>query len=121
MMGGLCLLLNGNMIGGVDRTKDGAGRFMFRVGKENEAKALARPGASAVEMGGRRFGGFVFVDAQACTSRALTAWVEMGLREGASEEVTRLLQSTIGNLRGGHHGGFYRKLLVRRHSFREHG
>jgi TfoX/Sxy family transcriptional regulator of competence genes len=79
MMGGLCLLMNGNMIGGVDRTKDGADRFMFRVGKENEAKALARPGASAVEMGGRRFSGFVFVDARACNSRALTAWVAMAL------------------------------------------
>jgi hypothetical protein len=67
------------MIGGVDRTKNGADRFMFRVGKANEAKALARPGASAVEMGGRRFGGFVFVDAKACASRALTAWVAMAL------------------------------------------
>ena len=79
MMGGLCLLVNGNMIGGVDRTKDGTDRFMFRVGKANEARALARPGASAVEMGGRRFGGFVFVDVKACASRALTAWVAMAL------------------------------------------
>lgn len=79
MMGGLCLLVNGNMIGGVDRTKVGADRFMFRVGKENEAKALARPGASAVEMGGRRFGGFVFVDAEACAPRALSTWVAMAL------------------------------------------
>ena len=79
MMGGLCLLVNGNMIGGVDQTKAGAGRFMFRVGKENEGKSLARPGASAVEMGGRRFGGFIFVDAEACTPRALTAWVAVAL------------------------------------------
>jgi hypothetical protein len=79
MMGGLCLLVNGNMIGGVDRTKDGADRFMFRVGKVNEAKALARPGATAVEMGGRRFGGFVFVDAKACASRALAAWIAMAV------------------------------------------
>jgi hypothetical protein len=79
MMGGLCVLVSGNMLGGVDRTKGGADRFMFRVGKANEAKALARPGASAVEMGGRRFGGFVFVDAEVCTPRALTAWVAMAL------------------------------------------
>jgi TfoX N-terminal domain len=79
MMGGLCLLVNGNMIGGVDQTKDGTDRFMFRVGKGNEAKALTRPGASTVEMGGRRFGGFIFVDAEACTPRALTAWVAMAL------------------------------------------
>ena len=30
MMGGLCFMLNGNMIGGADRTRDGVGRFMFR-------------------------------------------------------------------------------------------
>lgn len=33
MMGGVCFLLQGNMLGGADRTKDGAGRFMFRVGR----------------------------------------------------------------------------------------
>jgi|SoiMethySBSTD1v2_1073268.scaffolds.fasta_scaffold1140288_2 TfoX/Sxy family transcriptional regulator of competence genes len=79
MMGGLCLLVNGNMLGGVDRTKGGTGRFMFRVGKQNESKALARPGASAVEMGGRRIGGFVFVEAEACTPRALTDWIALAL------------------------------------------
>ena len=36
MMGGMCFLLNGNMIGGADRTKDGTGRFMFRIGKDND-------------------------------------------------------------------------------------
>lgn len=70
MMGGLCLLVNGNMVGGVDRTKDGTDRFMFRVGKENESRALKRRGAYVVELGGRRFGGFIFVDAEACTARA---------------------------------------------------
>ena len=79
MMGGLCLLLNGNMIGGVDRSKGGADRFMFRVGKENESQALARPGASVVELGSRRFGGFIFVDAEACTPRALATWIAMAL------------------------------------------
>ncbi len=79
MMGGLCLLVNGNMLGGVDRTRDGADRFMFRVGKENEPRALPRAGASVVEMGGRRLGGFVFVEAAACKPRALAAWVTMAL------------------------------------------
>jgi hypothetical protein len=79
MMGGLCLLVNGNMIGGVDRTKDGTDRFMFRVGKENESRALKRRGAYTVELGGRRLGGFIFVDAEACTPRALPGWVAMAL------------------------------------------
>ena len=77
MMGGLCLLVNGNMIGGVDRTRAGQDRFMFRVGKDNEAEALLRPGASIVEMGGRRLGGLVFVDADACDDDALKHWIAM--------------------------------------------
>ena len=36
---------HGNMIGGAHRTKDGEGRFMFRVGKDNAAEALTRKGA----------------------------------------------------------------------------
>lgn len=79
MMGGLCLLLNGNMLGGVDRAKSGGDRFMFRVGKDNEAKALCRPGASIVDMGGRRIGGFVFVEADACDRAALEDWIAMAV------------------------------------------
>ena len=79
MMGGLCLLLNGNMLGGIDRTKSGRDRFMFRVGKENEAKALRRPGASIVEMGGRRMGGLVFVDSDVCDRAVLKEWLSMTL------------------------------------------
>lgn len=79
MMGGLCLLVHGNMLGGVDRTKDGRDRFMFRVGKENEAEALSRPGASIVDMGGRRLGGFIFVDAAACRGARLKSWIALAL------------------------------------------
>lgn len=79
MMGGVCFLLNGNMLGGADRTKDGAGRFMFRVGKENEAEALTRPGAIVMEQGGRRMSGLVFVDEEACDAAALKAWVSLAL------------------------------------------
>lgn len=79
MMGGLCILLNGNMLAGVDRAKDGRDRFMFRVGKDNEAVALARPGATIVNMGGKRFGGLVFVDVDACDDKALRAWLVLSL------------------------------------------
>ena len=51
MMGGACFFLSGNMIGGADRTKDGVGRFMFRVGKDNETEALSRDGATIMEQG----------------------------------------------------------------------
>lgn len=77
MMGGICFLMNGHMICGVDRGPSGLGRFMFRVGKAREAEALARPGASPVAMGGRRMGGFLFVEAEAAGSEVLSEWVAL--------------------------------------------
>jgi len=79
MMGGTCFLLNGNMLGGADRTKDGRGRFMFRVGKENEAEALKRPRAIAMVQGGRRMGGLIFVDESACDETGLREWIALAL------------------------------------------
>lgn len=79
MMGGMCFMLNGNMIGGADRTKAGEGRFMFRVGKDNEAEALSRAGASVMEQGGRRMGGLIFVDEAACDEQSLKGWVALAL------------------------------------------
>lgn len=77
MMGGLCFMLDGNMLGGADRTKAGAPRFMFRVGKEREAEALERSGAIPVELGGRRMGGIVFVAADECDERQLSDWITL--------------------------------------------
>lgn len=78
MMGGLCLLLDDHMVCGIDLDKrNGKDRLMFRVGKANEARALTRRGASIVDMGGRRIGGFIFVEAGACRGRALASWLAM--------------------------------------------
>lgn len=77
MMGGTCFLMNGHMVCGADRGPSGFGRFMFRVGKANDAAALARPGASPVEMGGRRMGGFIFVAAEAAGADTLPEWVAL--------------------------------------------
>ena len=79
MMGGVCFLLNGNMIGGADRTKTGQGRFLFRVGKENDEAALARPGATGMVQGGRRMRGFVFVAEDDCDDAMLRDWVAFAL------------------------------------------
>ena len=79
MMGGACFMVDGNMLGGADRQKDGAGRFMFCVGKDNEAEALSRPGAIPLEQGGRRMGGMVFVDEAACDDNALKNWITLAL------------------------------------------
>lgn len=60
MFGGLCYLLNGNMLAAVR-----VGRGMFRVGQTAEAAALALPGVTPMVHGGRRMSGFVWVDAGA--------------------------------------------------------
>lgn len=79
MMGGMCFMLEGNMIGGAHREKSGEGLFMFRVGKENDVEALNRPGAQPVVMGGRRMGGMVFVDEDHCDQTQLRDWVSLAL------------------------------------------
>lgn len=57
MFGGLCFMLNGNMLCGV--SKEGG---MFRVGKDNEAAALEIEGVTPLSFTGRKMGGMVDVD-----------------------------------------------------------
>ena len=56
IFGGLCFLLNGNMLCGVH-----PGGGMFRVGNGNEAAALAVDGASPLAFTKRKMGGMVDV------------------------------------------------------------
>ena len=72
MFGGLCFLLRGNMLCGT-----GKDDFMFRVGKEQDAAALKRPGARPMDITGRVMKGFVWVDPAKCDARRLKAWVAM--------------------------------------------
>lgn len=72
MFGGVCFLLRGNMLCGT-----GQGKFMFRVGKDQDAAALARPGAKPMDITGRAMKGFVWVDPAKCDARALKAWLAM--------------------------------------------
>ena len=60
MFGGLCFMLNGNMLCGVH--KDGG---MARVGKDNEAAALELDGVEPLSFTGRRMGGMVDVSEKA--------------------------------------------------------
>ncbi len=57
MFGGLCFLQFGNMICGVH-----SGGAMFRVGKPNEAEALALDGVGPMNFTGRKMGGMVDAD-----------------------------------------------------------
>lgn len=63
MFGGLCFLLDGNMLCGVMGRKMGGGA-MFRVGKEREHQALAVEGVRRFQGTGRPMGGFVVVDGE---------------------------------------------------------
>jgi hypothetical protein len=62
MFGGLCFMLNGNMLCGVHQ--DGG---MARVGKENEAAALQLEGVTPLSFTGRPMGGMVDLDANVIT------------------------------------------------------
>lgn len=79
MMGGVCFMLDGNMIGGAQREKSGRRRFLFRVGKENRDTALSRPGAQEMEMRGRPMAGFIFVEADDCDDEAMREWMSEAL------------------------------------------
>lgn len=75
MFGGICWMLNGNMICGVE-----VGRFMFRVGKDLEPEALRWPGARAMDITGKPMKGFVWVDAKKAVKTGLGKWIDLAAR-----------------------------------------
>lgn len=80
MFGGICFLLRGNMCCGVVRSD-----LMVRVGPEQHAAALRRPGARPMDFTGRPSRGMVYVGRAALrTRRGLEAWVERGAAFAAS-------------------------------------
>lgn len=75
MFGGICWMLRGNMICGVETE-----RYMFRVGPALEAEALARPGARPMAFTGKPMRGFVWVDADAAIDAGLEGWIALAER-----------------------------------------
>ncbi|MBT9504062.1 MAG: TfoX/Sxy family protein [Burkholderiaceae bacterium] len=75
MFGGFCWMLHGHMLCGVE-----VGRFMFRVGKDLEADALARPGATPMDITGRPMRGMVWVNADDAIEAGLGTWIEVAAR-----------------------------------------
>ncbi len=81
MMGGICFMWNGNMLGGADRHEQTQyGRFLFRVGKDNEQEALLTKSASVVEQGGRKMGGMIFVDADVLSDFEVKALMKLAMK-----------------------------------------
>ena len=75
MFGGYCWMLRGNMLCGVE-----VGRFMFRAGKELEALALTRPGATPMDITGRPMRGFVWVRAEHADGAELQQGIDLASR-----------------------------------------
>ena len=83
MMGGVCFFLHGNMIGGADRSKEGERRFMFRVGKGNDAVATLPEGVPMI-LGDRPMAGFYFVNAERCDDELLANWLMAAMAHAGS-------------------------------------
>jgi TfoX/Sxy family transcriptional regulator of competence genes len=74
MFGGLCFMLDGNMVAGTSKRG-----LLVRVGKERQPDALTRAGAKPMEMGGRMMEGYVFVNPAPRGEKALRDWLEFAV------------------------------------------
>jgi TfoX/Sxy family transcriptional regulator of competence genes len=74
MFGGLCFMLNGNMVAGTSKRG-----LMVRVGQDQETSALARPDAKPMEMAGCPMKGYVFVDPPPESDHALNDWLRLAV------------------------------------------
>src|ERR1700751_4743036 len=74
MFGGLCFMLNGNMVAGTSKRG-----LLVRVGKEQQSAALARPGAKRIEVTGRPMQGYVFIDPPPPDEQALRDWLDLAV------------------------------------------
>jgi hypothetical protein len=72
MFGGVCFLLNGNMLCGA-----GKNGYMIRVDRARASEAGRLPGGRPVVMSGRAMAGFFWVDPAACDAKALRRWLAL--------------------------------------------
>lgn len=74
MFGGLCFMVRGHMLCGVER-----GNLVFRVGRQQHQHALSLPGARPMDFTGRPLAGFVYVDPDACSEASIADWISIAL------------------------------------------
>jgi TfoX/Sxy family transcriptional regulator of competence genes len=70
MFGGVCYLLNGNIVCGVYKDF-----LILRLGVEGAALALQHPQVRAFDITGRAMKGWVMVEEQACVGKRLEDWL----------------------------------------------
>ena len=80
MFGGVCYLLNGNILCGVYKDF-----LILRLGEEEAALALQKPRVREFDITGRPMKGWVMVEERACAGKKLEAWLNT-----AREFVARL-------------------------------
>ena len=71
MFGGLCFMLNGNML--VCATRDGG--LLARIGEHAMPDALKLPGASIMRMGGRDMKAYAHIASDGLDDAALRHWI----------------------------------------------
>ena len=74
MFGGLCFMLNGNMVAGTSKRG-----LLVRVGTDRQPDALTRPDAKPMEMAGRAMAGYIFVDPAPQDDRVLRDWLDLAV------------------------------------------
>lgn len=81
MFGGICFMLNGNMMLGASAARG----LLVRVGKDGYAAALKKPHTRPMEMRGRPMEGYLYVD-DAGTKRDsdLKAWIDTAMAFAAT-------------------------------------
>ena len=75
MFGGICFMLNGNMLVGASPRG-----LMVRVGKDAHARAVSRPHAKPMEQGGRSMVGYIVVGNEGVArDKDLKAWLDLAV------------------------------------------
>jgi TfoX/Sxy family transcriptional regulator of competence genes len=74
MFGGLCFMLNGNMVAGASRRG-----LLVRVGKHQHDEALARPRAKPMKMKGQPMAGYILVDPPPRDPQVLRDWLDLAV------------------------------------------
>ena len=82
MFGGLCFMLNGNMVAGTSKRG-----LLVRVGRGQHARALARADAKPMEMSGRPMEGYILVDPPPRDERTLQEWLDLAAARLAGDSL----------------------------------